>query len=95
VSTVATGSLAGLVMVGTVGFSLLCLSRAIRYSDDFYGILVRHLEAQRRLNRQAPVPAECYQQDRHAVSVGLLVSGWLVLGLGLLALLQDLLGPSA
>jgi hypothetical protein len=87
------GALAGLVLIGTFGVALLCLGWATRHSTDFYEALIRHVEAQRRLQNQSPVPSHCYRRDRRALGTGLLAGGWLVLGLGLVPLFHDLLSP--
>jgi len=86
-------SLLGLALVFVIGVGLLCLGQAIRHSRRFYDLLVQHVETQRRLRRQPPLPRQRYERDRRPVSAGLQALGSLVLVLGLVPMIGDLLRP--
>jgi hypothetical protein len=92
-STPVDGSMVGLALVATIGLVLLCLGQATRHNGRFYDRLVRHVEAQRRLRRQPPLPPARYERDRRPIGLGFLAGGWLVLFLGLFPLIDTVLRP--
>jgi hypothetical protein len=92
-SVTVDGSVIGLALVALIGLTLLCLGQAARRNRRFYDRLVQHVEKQRRLRNQPPLPAERYERDRRPVSTGLLAGGWVVLVLGLFPLIDTVLRP--
>lgn len=91
------GSTMGGALVGALGLALLALGLLARHDDRFWASLVRHADAQRRLQSRLPegaaIPLGAYHRDRRAVGLALTGAGWLVLLLGAAPVLAAALRP--
>ena len=86
-------SLPGLIILVTLGSTLVALGRVISRSTTFYARLVRHAETQRRHHRLPSAPPASYDRDRRWIARGLSGTGTITLLVAILLLAQDLARP--